>query len=78
MNTTGTFSPKTDQMADTDFVSGRWEPCVTFASDDDDSQVCGDCGWFADDHRANPIAGAVIHRLPARAPRPVQPRRLAS
>jgi hypothetical protein len=60
--------------ADADLVSGRWEPCAAFAAEVPDSQVCGDCGWLHDDHEGD----AVVHRLPARAPRVVEPRRLAS
>ena len=72
--------PMTDQMtdqmtdvdADTDLVCGGWEPCIVFAAEVADSQVCV-CGWLHDDHRA----GATVHQLP-RAPRTAQPRRLAS
>ena len=73
-----------DQMADLlaehsaddliDLAAGRWEPCGSFATDHAGSPVCSDCGWIADDHRGD----AVIHRLPARAPKTAQPRRLAS
>ena len=64
----------TVETADADLVSGRWEPCEVFAPEVPDSQVCGDCGWLHDDHRGD----AVVRRLPVRAPRSAQPRRLAS
>jgi hypothetical protein len=70
MNTTRTFS----LMTDLDPAGGRWEPCLTFASAGDGSPVCGDCGWLLDDHHTD----AVVSMLPARVPRTVQPRRLAS
>jgi hypothetical protein len=80
MNTTHSSSPvadhTTDQMTDvdteTDLVSGCWEPCLVFAAEVADSQVCV-CGWLHDDHGAD----AIVHQLP-RAPRAAQPRRLAS
>jgi hypothetical protein len=86
MNATRRYSSMTDHLtldmtvdvtletADTDLVSGRWEPCEGFAPEVPDSQVCGDCGWLHDDHRGD----AVIRQLPVRQPRSVQPRRLAS
>ena len=61
-----------ENLTHTDFASSRWEPCLVFAAEVADSQVCV-CGWLHDDH----IADAVVHQLP-RAPRPAQPRRLAS
>jgi hypothetical protein len=70
MNTTRRFSPTTDL----DPAGGRWEPCLTFTCAGDGSPVCGNCGWLLDDHRTD----AVVRRLPARAPKVVQPRRLAS
>ena len=64
----------TDFGAEAEMAAGRWEPCLSFAPEVPDSQVCGDCGWLHDDHRAD----AVVHTLPVRAPKAVQPRRLAS
>jgi hypothetical protein len=68
-----------DNLTETDFACSRWEPCHGFAPEVTDSQVCGDCGWLHDDHQVS----AVVRQFPARqlpigAPRPVQPRRLAS
>jgi len=71
MNTTRMPYPMTDE---TEFATGRWEPCPAFAPEVPDSQVCGDCGWLHDDHHAD----AVIRHLPARVPMSVEPRRLAS
>ena len=53
---------------------GRWEQCGAFAPDGSGSPVCAGCGWLLDDHAEI----AVIHRLPTRARKPAQPRRLAS
>jgi len=62
-----------DTLTETDFACSRWEPCAGFVPEVTDSQVCGDCGWLADDHHGP----AVVYQLP-RAPRAAQPRRLAS
>ena len=61
-------------FADATVAAGRWEPCPSFVSDDLASAVCGGCGWLLDDHPAD----SVVRRLPARAPRSLPPRRLAS
>ena len=53
---------------------GRWEQCGAFAPDGAGSPVCAGCGWLLDDHAEI----AVIRRLPTRARKPAQPRRLAS
>jgi hypothetical protein len=71
-------APRTAQNSDQNcgpaLAGGRWEPCLTFAPDGAGSPVCGDCGWLFDDHGGS----AVVRRLPVRAPRSAQPRRLAS
>ena len=32
--------------------SVRFEPCLVFHADHVDTDVCGGCGWPADDHEA--------------------------
>ena len=71
--TDGGFVTDSDVIG-SDVVLARWEPCLAFAPEVTDSQVCGDCGWLHDDHRRP----ADVRQLPVRAPRVVQPGRLAS